>query len=125
MSELKVASCFEFEKVLSGKSNKLFYEKSEADKVIAELKSQKAQVEDDCAYWKMSEGNAVNAMRETEEYAMQLHKELRHNKYKRCLAMAYIEWLKQMTMCYYPESILYRRAYRRERKWKEMAKKFK
>ena len=38
MSELKVASCFEFEKVLSGKSNKLFYLKSEADKVIAHHK---------------------------------------------------------------------------------------
>lgn len=37
MSELKVASCFEFEKVLSGRSNKLFYSKSEADKVIADL----------------------------------------------------------------------------------------
>lgn len=28
------------------------YIKSEADKVIAELKAQKAQAEDDCAYWK-------------------------------------------------------------------------
>lgn len=65
-----------------------YYLKSEADKVIAELKAQKAQAEDDCAYWKMSEGNAVNAMHETEEYAVQLYKELRHHKYKRCLAMA-------------------------------------
>jgi hypothetical protein len=64
------------------------YLKSEADKVIAELKAQKAQAEDDCAYWKMSEGNAVNATHETEEYAMQLYKELRHQKFKRCLAMA-------------------------------------
>ena len=38
MKELKVASCFEFEKVLSGKSNKLFYSKSDVDTVIAELK---------------------------------------------------------------------------------------
>lgn len=38
MSELKVASCFEFEKVLRGKSNKLFYPKSEVDAAIAELK---------------------------------------------------------------------------------------
>ena len=34
MIELKAASCFEFEKVLSGKSNKLFYSKSEADKKL-------------------------------------------------------------------------------------------
>lgn len=47
MSELKVASCFEFEKVLRGRSNKLFYSKSEVDavldekdKIIAELKEQ-------------------------------------------------------------------------------------
>lgn len=36
----------------------------------------------------MSEGNAATAMHETEEYAMQLYNELRHHKYKRCLAMA-------------------------------------
>jgi YesN/AraC family two-component response regulator len=64
------------------------YLKSEADKVIAELKAQKAQAEDDCAYWKMNEGNAANAMHETEEYAMQLYKEAQHQKYKRCLSIA-------------------------------------
>ena len=37
MSEPKVASSFEFEKVLSGKSNKLFYAKSEVDKEIHRL----------------------------------------------------------------------------------------
>jgi len=54
MSELKAASCFEFEKVLSGKSNKLFCSKSEADKVIAEknkviaeLKADNADLRDD------------------------------------------------------------------------------
>ena len=70
------------------KYRRAVYDKSEADKVIAELKAQKAQAEDDCAYWKMSESNAANAMHETEEYAMQLYKEARHQKYKRCLAMA-------------------------------------
>ena len=65
-----------------------FYPKDEADKVIAELKAQKAQAEDDCAYWKMCHGNAANAMHETEEYAMQLYNELRHSNHKRCLAMA-------------------------------------
>ena len=37
MSELKVASLFELEKVLQGRSNKLFYSKSDADKVIAKI----------------------------------------------------------------------------------------
>ena len=62
-----------------------YYTRTDADAVIKELKAQKAQAEDDCAYWKMSEGNAVAAMHETEEYAMQLYNELRHQKYKRCL----------------------------------------
>ena len=44
MSELKVASCFEFEKVLRGKSNKLFYPKSEVDAFIAELQAENAQL---------------------------------------------------------------------------------
>lgn len=30
----------------------LYYRKSETDKVIAELKAQKAQLEDDMAFWK-------------------------------------------------------------------------
>ena len=47
-----------------------FYRKDEVKKVIKELKAQKAQAEDDCAYWK------TKAQRE------------RHHKYKRCLAMA-------------------------------------
>lgn len=55
---------------------------------IVKLKAQKAQAEDDCAYWKMREGNAVNAMHETEEACMFLTKSECHQKYKRCLAMA-------------------------------------
>ena len=65
-----------------------YYTRTDADAVIKELKAQKAQAEDDCAYWKMSEGNAVAAMHETEEYAMQLYNELCHQKYKRCLDKA-------------------------------------
>ena len=45
MSELKVASCFEFEKVLRGKSNKLFYPKSEVDAYIAELNAKLEDVQ--------------------------------------------------------------------------------
>lgn len=47
MSELKVASCFEFEKVLRGKSNKLFYPKSEVDKVIAEKDKEIAELKEE------------------------------------------------------------------------------
>ena len=101
--------------------------KDEADAVIKELKAQKAQVEDDCAYWKMSEGNAVTAMHETEEYAMQLYNELRHQKYKRCLAMAkwcdaQVEWYNSLNEDY----LFWLELYVKWRKrWLELAEKFK
>ena len=101
------------------------YLKSEADKVIAELKAQKAQAEDDCAYWKMSEGNAVAAMHETEEYAMQLYNELRHQKYKRCLAIAM--WCRRnrlhASVCGPVEKIDFWEKWRK--RWLELAKNFK
>lgn len=104
-----------------------FYLKYEADAVIKELKAQKAQAEDDCAYWKMSEGNAVNAMHETEEYAMQLYNELRHHKYKRCLAMA--KWCDTKGDWYYSLGESFRNRvdfYIKWRdKWLELAEKFK
>jgi hypothetical protein len=116
-----------------------YYLKSEADKVIAELeeshkkevgqllieiaelKAQKAQAEDDCAYWKMNEGNAANAMHETEEYAMQLYKEAQHHKYKRCVDMAMFCHVSSV-LCEGPDSLFYRRWFH---KWYELAKKFK
>ena len=51
MSELKVASCFEFEKVLRGKSNKLFYPKSEVDAVIAELQAENKSALKAVSHW--------------------------------------------------------------------------
>ena len=82
MKVLKVASCFEFEKVLSGKSNKLFYSKSEADKVIADLEEKhKTEVKELLCLIRDKENNFNRAF-DSEE------KEIRHNKYKRCLAMA-------------------------------------
>lgn len=98
---------------------------------IAELKAQKAQAEDDCAYWKMNEGNAVNAMHETEEYAMQLYNEGRHQKYKRCLDKA--KWCDERCLRYElmqeiqgfswkKEIAFYRRLHD---KYMELAEKFK
>lgn len=82
------------------------YLKTEADKVIAdleeshkmeveqllmeivELKAQKAQAEDDCAYWKgMAQKNAADNEVMAKQRAKAFKKE-RHSKYKRCLAMA-------------------------------------
>lgn len=75
MSELKVASLFEFEKVLQGRSNKLFYSKSEADKVIAEKDTKIIQLE---AFIE----NYNRISREIIDNA-------NHQKYKRCLDMAW------------------------------------
>jgi hypothetical protein len=97
----------------------------EQESEIAELKAQKAQAEDDCAYWKtMAQENVADNAVMAKQRAEALKRE-DHNMYKRCLAMAYVEWLKQMSLCNYPDSILYRRAARRERKWKKIAEKFK
>lgn len=70
MSELKVASLFEFEKVLKGRSNKLFYSKSEADNVIAKLEtrlsaiqSDKMQLEDDNALLRRNNAELREATR--------------------------------------------------------------
>ena len=93
------------------KYRRAVYDKSEADKVIAELKADYKEACD-----RLQTANLIK----DEQLAA-----TRHQKYKRCLAMAYVEWLKQMIIGNHPESILYRRAFRRERKWKEMALKFK
>jgi hypothetical protein len=148
MSELKVILATPHPKMKNACDGAIeVYLKSAADKVIAdleeshkmeveqllieivELKAQKAQAEDDCAYWKMREGNAVNAMHETEEYAMQLYNELRHHKYKRCLAMAKLCRSVWAAAIFIPEkggtdkqAALYMKW---ERRWLALADKFK
>lgn len=105
------------------------YLKSEADKAIAELKAQKAQAEDDCAYWKMNEKNAANAMHETEEYAMQLHNESRHQKYKRCLDKAELCRAKRNEIIARNPTLILNHPTeyltRWENRWLELAEKFK
>lgn len=49
--ELYPVSLFEFEKVLKGKSNKLFYAKADVDAAIAELKANRQNLEDHVAYF--------------------------------------------------------------------------
>ena len=87
------------------------YLKSEADEVIAELEERIADGDKDF--------EIANHQNE------RLLKIVRHHKYKRCLAMAYVEWLKQIILYNYPQSFIYRRAASRKRKWLELAEKFK
>lgn len=54
-----------------------FYHKSEADKVIAELRAQIVQADSECA-------DALKQLKELEK----LNARLRHQKHKRCLAIA-------------------------------------
>ena len=83
MSELKTYYCTTIHN-----EHTEFYIKSDADKVIAELKAQKAQVEDDCAYWKtMAQKNAADNVVMAKQRAEAFKRECYH-KYKRCLAMA-------------------------------------
>ncbi len=110
-----------------------WYEKYEADKVIAEKDEKIAELE-----MKVARAQLVLRLNEPEALFSDLeimgrlrHKidvverRERHHKYKRCLAEAYVEWLKQMALCNYPESILFRRAARREHIWKKLAEIFK
>lgn len=70
-------------------------------KEIAELKAQKAQAEDDCAYWK------AKAQRE------------RHHKFKRCLAMTE-RWL----FAFNVTNKCNDKFYLRSLKYRELAEKF-
>ena len=103
------------------------YDKSEADKVIAELKAQKTQAENDCAYWKTmsrkcADDNEVMAKQRAEAF-----KRERHQKYKRCLNKA--EWCDTKADWYYSlgeHFIDCVQFYIRWRdKWLELAEKFK
>ena len=75
MKELKVASCFEFEKVLRGRSNKLFYSKSDVDNAIAELKQ------------KLEDAKAT-------AYAESVDAGMRERRLKRALYKAIANWAK-------------------------------
>ena len=106
------------------------YLKSEADKVIADLKAQKAQAEDDCAYWKTmsrkcADDNEVMAKQRTEAL-----KRERHQKYKRCLdnAAKYLwkrNYWRDSTPAYERQHQWENMAYKHYKRWLELAEKFK
>ena len=87
MSELKAKHAYtidEIESICSHAEGDEYYLKSEADKVIAELKEKhKTEVKELLCLIRDKENNFNRAFDSVE-------KELRHHKYKRCLAMA--EW---------------------------------
>lgn len=119
MSELKVYTAYEADDFPDETE---FYLKHEADKVIAELKAQKAQAEDDCAYWKTmaqknAEDNSVMAKQRAEAFERECHQ-----KFKRCIAMAEACMHKRWRP---DEGFDYARSTRHMKKWLEIAEKFK
>ena len=88
------------------------YIKSEADKVIAELIEKNERLSDDCLI------KASNTFREIE-------KEIRHHKYKRCLAMADFCSYKAWYYKYKGKEEIFYRWMKFRRVWAELAKKFK
>lgn len=81
MSELNVASLFDLEKVLQGRSNKLFYSKSEVDKCIGELRKERDWLAKDRA-------QAYDDLEKRAQLNIKQEESIRHSNYKRCLAMA-------------------------------------
>ena len=154
MSELKATTVYDAywkANFVGEGAGVLVYFKSEADKVIAdleeshkmeveqllieiaELKAQKAQAEDDCAYWKTmsrkcSDDNEVMAKQRAEAFKQRteaLNRE-RHHKYKRCLAMAKRcrdVWMLLQHFRRYPEKVIF--YWRWWNIWLELAEKFK
>ena len=104
----------------------LVYLKSEADKVIAELKAQKAQAENDCAYWKTMSRKCADDNEVMAKQRAKAFKREHHHKYKRCLAMA--KWCESenYTSCWYHEnSERCEWTEKWHKRWLELAKKFK
>lgn len=134
MDKLKVASCFEFEKVLTGKSNKLFYPKSEVDKLIAELKKERDWLAKDRA-------QAYDDLEKRAQLNIKQEESIRRQKYKRCVAMAEMcgvacdKWTMKKNRSlilgedgaeYYSEASKKVRHYMRwQRRWLKIAKQFK
>lgn len=130
MSELKVHRFITTDE-LSPEANDgvLYYEKSEADKVTAEKDAEIARL-DDLAHAHniellLKENLIVDlkkACNDKDDWCLHTLKELRHQKYKRCLAMAEACMHKRWRP---DEGFDYARSTRHMNKWLEIAEKFK
>lgn len=95
-------------------------EEQEAE--IAELKAQKAQAEDDCAYWKtMAQKNAADNAVMAKQRADAIKRECLH-KYKRCLDKAELCQWKAGIFIYKKEKNEF--YYRWHKRWQKLAEKF-
>lgn len=112
MSELKVHRFITTDELFpEANAEVLYYEKSEADKAIAELKK---EIEEQKRLRDMALASVPNALK--------VAKIIQHNKYKRCLAMAEACMHKRWRT---DEGFDYARSNRHMNKWLELAEKFK
>lgn len=122
MSELKAYTSVDIEEMDNAKlyrDNRLqctrVYLKSEADKVISELEENHKKEVSQFLVLNREQANAANRLRDSMEQA------LRHQKYKRCLAMA--RWCRECSWSKCVENVdFYYKWYNR---WLELADKFK
>lgn len=114
MSELKATSSGEI-RARDALLGYWWYEKAEADKVIADLKEKHKTEVKELLYLIRDKENNFNRAFDSVE------KELRHNKYKRCLAMA--RWCRECSWSKCVEKVdFYYKWYNR---WMELADAFK
>ncbi len=123
MSELKAIELGDAYKLYF--DDKEFYLKSEADKVIAELKD-KVRVQTSLAEegWKES-GTYHTSYAEAVKELYEKNKQLRHSNYKRCLAMASKCRLRAR---WFGDNAFYKKeqwALKWRKRWLELAEKFK
>jgi hypothetical protein len=95
-----------------------FYLKPEADKVIAEKDKTIAELKDKAIQYKVLDKEHCRDLNTQERF---FAKQIAHNKYKRCLAMATFCHVSSV-LCEGPDSLFYRRWFH---KWHELAEKFK
>ena len=91
MSELKSVHAFDVYEAYTNTGDDdaaQVYPKSEADKVIADLKSEIERLEILCANYRHDCDNLAISNEQVKRAASTLLKKMNHNKYKRCLAMA-------------------------------------
>ena len=91
MSELKSVHAFDVYEAYTKTGDDdaaQVYPKSEADKVIADLKSEIERLEILCANYRHDCDNLAISNEQVKRAASTLLKKMNHNKYKRCLAMA-------------------------------------
>ncbi|MBO7414010.1 MAG: hypothetical protein J6U20_10195 [Fibrobacter sp.] len=128
MSELKAYTSVDIEEMDNAKlyrDNRLqctrVYLKSEADKVIAEKDARIAELKKERDWLAKDRAQAYDDLEKRAQLNIKQEESIRHQKYKRCLAMA--RWCRECSWSKCVENVdFYYKWYNR---WLELAEKFK